>query len=338
MKELPNPRHDAARHPIAVVAERTGLSQDVLRVWERRYGVVSPERGPGGQRIYSDADIERLGLLHAATRAGRGIGQVARLPTDALAAMVDEDIAARERRASVAIAAPEAGELVAASLALTRNLDSAHLDEALRRAAARMGVSAFLESVAAPLLRRVGDEWHAGRLTPAQEHLASSVLHDIIVEIMRAFARQNGALPPTLLVATPAGDRHVIGAALVGAAAAVEGWNVLYLGSDLPAAEIAEAARAAAVRVVAISVVYVEERDRVLGELRALRSRLPAEVTLIVGGTGAATLAAELSAIDVRVESSIPGLLDELRKMEEQRDERDGGDEGDGREDPAGDR
>ena len=96
-----------------------------------------------------------------------------------------------------------------------------------------MGVTAFLESVAAPLLRRVGDEWHAGRLTPAQEHLVSSVLHDIAVETMRALTQQVGV--PRVLVATPAGERHVIGAALVGAAAAVEGWNVLYLGADLPA-------------------------------------------------------------------------------------------------------
>src|SRR6476661_3084343 len=99
MKALRPPDPAAARHPIAVVAERTGLSQDVLRVWERRYGVVTPKRGPGGQRLYSDADVERLALLHAATRAGRGIGQVAGLTTHAIAALVDEDSAARERRA-----------------------------------------------------------------------------------------------------------------------------------------------------------------------------------------------------------------------------------------------
>lgn len=97
MKHLSNREPAQARHPIAVVSERTGLSQDVLRVWERRYGAVQPERGPGGQRVYSDADIERLGLLQAATRAGRSISQVVRLTTDEIAALVGEDIAARER-------------------------------------------------------------------------------------------------------------------------------------------------------------------------------------------------------------------------------------------------
>ena len=312
MKALQENPTAAARHPIAVVAERTGLTQDVLRVWERRYGAVQPERGAGGQRRYTDADIERLALLHAATRAGRSIGQVAGLPTDALTALVDEDVAARARQSPPATAASAATEAVAASLALARALDGARLDEALRRTAARLGVSAFLESVAAPLLRQVGDEWHAGRMTPAQEHLVSSALHDIIVETMRSFSKANGA--PRVLVATAAGDRHAVGAALVGAAAAVEGWNVLYLGADLPAAEIADAARTAAVRVVALSLVYVDDRARVLGELRAIRSRLPREVTLIAGGGGAGALASELAAMGVRVESSMPGLVAELRR------------------------
>src|SRR5512141_1849871 len=95
-------------HPIAVVAERTGLSQDVLRVWERRYDAVQPVRSPGGQRHYSDADIERLSLLRAATGAGRSIGQVARLPTEAIAALVADDAAARSRRASAPSGTPDA--------------------------------------------------------------------------------------------------------------------------------------------------------------------------------------------------------------------------------------
>jgi len=175
-----------------------------------------------------------------------------------------------------------------------------------------MGMSAFLESVAAPLLRRVGDEWHAGRLNPAHEHLVSSVLQHIITETMRAFVPPHGA--PRVLVATPSGDRHAIGAALVGAAAAVEGWNVVYLGADLPSAEIAGAAHAAAVRVVAVSIVYVEERDRVVGELRALRAQLPPKVALIAGGGGAAALEKELTALGVIVAPSVPGLIAELRR------------------------
>ena len=88
-----NPRGQAAaeaKHPIAIVAERTGLTQDVIRVWERRYGAVDPARGKGGQRLYTDADVERLHLLNRASDAGRSIGQIAKLPPSDLARMVDE--------------------------------------------------------------------------------------------------------------------------------------------------------------------------------------------------------------------------------------------------------
>ena len=299
------------RHPIAVVAERTGLSHDILRMWERRYGVVSPVRAPSGLRLYTDADVHRLVLIQTAMRGGRSISRVAKLSTSELAALVDDDKAARAQRAPSAGEAYDPGDVVGASLALARLLDASALDEALRRAAVVMGLPAFLEAVAGPLLRRVGDEWHAGRLSPAHEHLVTSSLHDIVIAMMRAFTHRPGA--PTVLVATVAGERHVIGAAIVGAAAALEGWNVLYLGANLPASEIADSAEAAGARMVAVSIVYVEDREAVLREMRELRERVPGSTALIAGGAGAAMLTKDLTAIDIRVESSISGLLAELR-------------------------
>lgn len=204
-------------------------------------------------------------------------------------------------------------DIVESALILARSLDAPALDETLRRSVAELGVSPFIETVAGPLLRRVGDEWHAGRLSPAPEHLVSSIVHDIVAGTMRAFPQRHGA--PRVLVATPAGDRHAIGAALVGAVAAMEGWNVLYLGTDLPAHEIADAASAARVRVVALSVVYVDDAARVLDELRTLRSRLPAAVAIIAGGAGARSIAAELTSIGVLVEAGVPGLVTQLRRM-----------------------
>ena len=296
------------RHPIAVAAERTGLTQDVLRVWERRYKAVQPAREKGGRRLYTNADIDRLILLNAAAEAGRSIGQIAGLSDKALARMVEEDTDSRISRAAVAeTPAVDTQDLVATALALTRSLSSAPLDAHLRRAAARLGVTAFVERVAAPLLQAVGDEWHAGRLTPSQEHLASSIVHDILIATMRGFARSPDS--PRVLVATPAGERHAIGAALAGAFAAVEGWNVIYLGTDLPASEIAAAAVTADVSLVAVSVVHVDDRERVLGEVRSLRGRLPDAIAMTAGGTGATLLKRELTASGVRVAEKIEDLF-----------------------------
>ena len=314
MKALPIPNPAVGRHPIAVVADRTGLSQDVLRVWERRYSAVQPERGSDGKRRYTDADIERLSLMRAATSAGRNVGAVARLSTAAIAALVEEDAQAQDRRAAFTAGTSDAEAAVDESMLLVRSLDGPLLDQRLRRAASLMGVSVFLESVAAPLLRRMGDEWHAGRLTPSQEHLASAVLHDIAMQTMRTFGQRNGG--SRLLVATPAGDRHAIGAALIGAVAAVNGWEVIYVGADLPAREIGVAAVAANVRLVALSIIYMDDADRVLGEMRTLRSLLPREVTLVAGGAGAGVIERQLTALGIRVELSLTGWTGTLRRQQ----------------------
>lgn len=303
------------KHPIAVVAERTGLSQDVLRVWERRYRAVEPKRGPDGHRVYSDADIARLRLLSAATNSGRSIGQVARLSTRELSRMVAEDDAERAveaapRAPAARTAAPNAAHFVEQAAAATAAMDGAELEHVLRGAIAQLGMPTFIEDVATPLLRRIGDDWHAGRASIAHEHLASATIHDILVEAMRAMARRSGRA--TVLVATPSGERHAIGAALVGAAAASDGWRVVYLGADTPASEIADAALTTNARAVALSIIYIHDRARTLGELRSLRALLPPSVMIVVGGRGAEALSAELVPLGIRVGTSSFDLREAL--------------------------
>jgi MerR family transcriptional regulator, light-induced transcriptional regulator len=312
------PEHTASRHPIAVVAERTGLSQDLLRVWERRYQAVQPRRGAGGHRTYSDADIERLRLLNAVTNAGRSISHVAGLSTDELSRMAQEDAAARRDQASndtnraARSQHSRTAEVVEQALAATARLDAAEVEHLLRRAVAEFGVIAFIEGVASPMLRRIGDDWHAGRVSIAHEHLASSIVYDLVTESMRSLTRRSG--PDAVLVATPTGEHHAIGAALVGAAAAAEGWRVVYLGADVPAKEIAAAAAIASdVRVVAISLTYLREREKMVNELRDLRALLPAAVVLVAGGTGTGGIETELSAAGIRVGTDLADLRDTLR-------------------------
>lgn len=314
MKKLGSRRADsrsAGAHPIAVAAERTGLSQDVLRVWERRYGAVKPKRDELDQRTYTDADLQRLRLLHGATRGGRSIGQVARLSDEALMKMVTEDAAARAERALTSSTPVDDVAIVNTALKLTRSLEPGALDGHLRRAVMTLGLTGFLERVAVPLLRKVGDEWHAGRLSPALEHFASSTLYHIIVERMRSFAPR--ADMPSILIATPAGERHAIGAAIVGAHAAVEGWRVIYLGADLPAEDIVDSAIATRADIVALSVLYLEDRERVVGELLAVRSRLPLKIPLFVGGAGALALKRDLATPGIYVTGNVAEIQHEAR-------------------------
>ena len=312
---MPEPESSPLSHPIRRVADRTGLSPEVIRAWERRYGAVKPTRSPGGQRQYSDAQVERLRLLAAAVLAGRGIGQVATLPLAQLAALVAEDAGAG---IEVPSAKPDHGSspgtmVVARALGLASKLDGDGLSELLRRAAAARGVSAFLDTVVSPLLWRVGEAWQAGRLTPAQEHLASCTVREVVTDTVRALAAPASA--PRVLLSTLAGERHELGALLAGATAAVHGWRVVYLGPDLPAQVIATAARRAHARVVGISVVYVEDRAVTIGELRALRDALPSDVPVLAGGAGATVLAPELRSSGIQVVSDLRALSSDLARL-----------------------
>lgn len=300
------------RHPIGVVAERTGLSQELLRVWERRYGVVVPERGEGGQRLYSDDDIERLRLLRRATQGGRSIGGVAGLSSAELLRLVREDDEASIARHGRKPAAPLDEEVLRA-VTYAREMDAAALDVLLRRTASTVGVPSFVEGMVAPFMRRVGDEWHAGRLTPAHEHLATSVVQRVLATLLASLPAEPGA--PSLVVASLTGDRHEVGVMVAAAAAASEGWRVVYLGADLPAGDIMGAAEKTGAAAVAISIVYVDSVDRMAGELRSLRLLLRASVPVLVGGAGAAAVVAAAGAEGV-LSVTVDGLRAALRRVE----------------------
>lgn len=299
------------RHPIGVVAERTALSPDVLRVWERRYGAVRPARSAGGQRLYTDADVERLRLLSRATHAGRSIGQVAGLDTASLAALVREDEA--QRGAARASSPDRAARIVSQALRRMERLDADGVRRGLARAAVELGAADFVEGVAAPLLREVGDGWHAGRVTTAQEHLVSGVVRGLLARLVEGLEVPEPGV--RLVVATPAGERHEIGALLVAAVAAQEGWGVAYLGPDLPAGEIAAAAVAVGARGVAVSAIYAADPGRLVAELRALRAGLPGEVALLAGGSGAGAASQELADAGVQHVSDLAELRTVLGRL-----------------------
>ena len=123
---MPLPDNSAASlHPMRLVCLRTGLSPDLLRAWEKRYGAVTPVRSPGGQRLYSDADVARLTLLARAVESGRAIGQIAHLPLDDLQGLVDKDARALQNAPSSVTAAESWESIQVEALAAMLRFDSA---------------------------------------------------------------------------------------------------------------------------------------------------------------------------------------------------------------------
>lgn len=272
-----------------VVARRTGLGADVIRVWERRYGAVAPARDSAGRRLYSDGDIDRLLLLRRATEGGRRIGDVARLGTSELERLVDED-----RTHGAHVASPPSGvqaprdsaqHYLQACLAAIQAVAPADLESTLQRAAVALSTPVLLDQVLVPLLEEIGERCRVGGLRVSHEHAATAVLRTFLAQLIGAYRAQEHA--PVLVVATPVGQRHELGALMAALSAAAEGWKVIYLGPDLPAEEIAYAAVQTKAAAVALSIVFPPDDPRIADELRRFRRALPHEMRLFTGGLGA---------------------------------------------------
>ncbi len=303
-----------ACHPINVVAHRTGLTPYVIRIWEQRYGAVKPDRTGTNRRLYSEQEVERLALLRAVTQAGHKIGIIAHWPTEKLREQALVATApARSARRTLA-ADLNAGEaLIAECVATMQALDATALQATLQRGAIGLGTMGLLQQVVAPLTQRIGELWIAGRITIAHEHLATAVLRAFLLNAARPFAENQRA--PRLLVATPAGQLHELGALLVGAAATQLGWQIVYLGASLPAAEIAGAARQTQARAVALSLVYPEDDAQLPGELKSLREMLPADVAVVAGGRAVPAYREALAGIGARPVHDLAELATELAAL-----------------------
>lgn len=315
---LATPPSAEPRHPIRVVATRTGVTPTTLRAWERRYGVVEPSRSDGGQRLYSDDDVRRLVLLRRLTDQGRAISQVAELDDRELEALDAEDRAAR-RDVVEPIGAPAGTPRARASLdralEAVEALDAAALEAELRRGVVALGAGLFIDELVAPLLTEIGDRWSRGELRPAHEHVATAVVERVLSWMIEPVGPTE-ARDPVMVVGTLSGEVHALGALLAGATAALQGWRVTFLGRDLPAVEVALAATRLGARAVGVSVVNPLDVDGIPDQLRALLANLDDGVRVVLGGASAEALARQVADVRLRAVRDMPAfraLLDELR-------------------------
>lgn len=311
-------------HPIKVVARRTGLSQHVIRVWEKRYGAVEPSRTETNRRLYSDAEIERLHLLCQLTKAGHGICRIARLSTDQLRALCEHAVSPADvvflpdrPVTTVSTADPKPDTIhqyLDQALEAIRTLDDEALDRVLEKATIELGHQGLLQKVVGPLVCCLGEKWEDGSIKVAHEHFASAALRTFLSNFAKPCSLPESA--PIIIVATPSGQNHELGAVLVAAAATSKGWRVKYLGTNLPACELSGAALQSKARAVALSVVYPDDDPDLIQQFINLRKCLPPEVAILVGGRAAESYADAIIGIGGCLLTDLPQLyrkLDELR-------------------------
>ena len=269
-------------HPIGVAAKRTGISTHLIRMWERRYSAVSPERTDTGRRLYTDEEIERLTLLHRATVEGQSIGSIAGLPNEQLRELVGTQTLALDE----AVGRPvDAEQHIKLCLQAMQNLDAGNLEVHLLRASVTLGQRAFLEQMLHPLLERTGEMWSNGALRVVHEHLASAVIRSLLGSINTSMS--NLASAPLLLSTTPVGQQHEFGALMASVTAAAAGWRTIYLGANMPAEDIVEAANSSGAAAIALSLVYSDDDHRIPSELRKMTQMTAGKIPVLVGGRSA---------------------------------------------------
>jgi DNA-binding transcriptional MerR regulator/methylmalonyl-CoA mutase cobalamin-binding subunit len=256
---------------------------DTLRAWERRYGIVAPRRDDRG-RLYTDGDLRKVRLLKRLVDSGHAIGRLARLDGPGLEALVqggDGRLAPAVERA-----APGERPGPGAVLEALERFDAAAADRELARLAALLPVRELCREVALPLMRRVGDEWARGRFTVGQEHLASAALRNLLGTLLRLQSVPGAGSRGAVLFATPEGELHELAVLAAAVLAAGGGLGAVYLGPNLPAGDLVDAARRAAAKAVVLGVLCAGAFDPVPA-VAQLQRRLPRGVELLVGGNPA---------------------------------------------------
>jgi MerR family transcriptional regulator, light-induced transcriptional regulator len=223
---------------IGELARRTGVSPELLRAWEQRYGLLQPTRTTGGFRLYSTADEARVRRMQRLVSDGLAAAQAAQL--------------LRSGEPEERTAPPAAALLDDEAATLADSLDG--LDEpaansALDRLFSAYTIEAVLQRVVIPYLQRLGQRWETGEVSVAQEHFASNLLRGRLLGLAQGWGQGRG--PAAVLACLP-GEQHELGLLIFGVALRRRGWRITYLGTNSPIDAVADITRSLAPAVVVL--------------------------------------------------------------------------------------
>lgn len=258
---------DGPRLRIGELSKRVGVSRELLRAWEARYGLLRPERTAGGLRLFSEDDERRVHLMRKHMAAGLSASEAARLASSG------EESASREGAASFA-------EI---RTALSDGLEA--LDEPMAQSALDQLFSAFalpfaLSEVILPYLHQLGERWAAAEASIAHEHFASNLLGGRLRALSRGWGTGVG---PRAVLACPPGERHELGLLCFGLALREHGWRITYLGAETPLRELTDALGELAPSIVVLSAISQQRFSDASEEI----TELAAQVRVGLGGAGA---------------------------------------------------
>src|SRR5205814_3105887 len=259
---------------ISAVERETGLSKDVLRIWERRYGFPHPDRDDNAERQYAADEVAKLRAIKRLMDTGLRPGKLIRQSLDELNVLAEQRV--HPRRDAIAPA------IERDVLTLLKAHDVAGLHGTLTNLLLRHGVQRFVVDTVAPLNRAVGEAWMRGELQVFEEHLYTEQLQAALRSAINAFPRLSGT--PTVLLTTFPGEQHGLGLLMVEALLVPEGAQCISLGTQTPLDDIVRAALAHKVHIVAVSFSAAFALRQAGDGLSELRRHLPASIHIWAGG------------------------------------------------------
>ncbi|MBV8998228.1 MAG: MerR family transcriptional regulator [Solirubrobacterales bacterium] len=210
-------------HRIGEFARRVGVTPELLRAWEQRYGLLQPVRTPGGFRLYGEEDAERVARMRQALDEGLSAAEAARV---ALEAAGSPDRLIEDARARL--------------MSAIEYYDEAALQAVLDDGLAAFGLEAFVRDLILPALSAVGRGWEQGRVEISQEHFASNLIRGRLLSLARLWGR---GLGPIALLACAPGEQHDISLLVFGLILRSHGWRIVFLGADTPLSTLQQTAR-----------------------------------------------------------------------------------------------
>ncbi len=248
-------------YSVRAVTRLTGVNEHTLRAWERRYQAVVPDRTQTGRRCYSEVQVQRIKQLMALVRRGHAISNIAGWPDDKL----DSTIA--EYDPTDVHLSPDAEfeerELIRETLRVAtssvEHFEMGRLQKQLQKARYSLSGLSFAVKFAAPLARIVGDMVQSGRMSVAQEHIITALLKAHLLNLMADMNRGGEEGRKAVMLATMEGDHHELGILIGAVILAGSGYEPVFVGANIPAVPLAEAASAWRVHAVLLGVTALAE-------------------------------------------------------------------------------
>jgi len=283
---------------ISAVERDTGLSKDTLRMWERRYGFPDPLRDANGERMYPIEQVHRLQLIKRLMDQGHRPGKIISRPLEELTALGNVRSAPAPLRQDLEI-----------FLKLVRAHQLPELRRHLSQTLMRQGLHTFIIDTVAPLNHAVGEAWMRGEFAVFEEHLYTEQIQSLLRNAVTSIQPQ-GRAPRVLLTSFPQ-EPHSLGLLMVEALLAVEGASCVPMGTEMPLEEIARAAQAHKVEVVALSFSAAFNEKQAAQGLAELRLLVPERTAIWAGGSGLARLRRPIPGVEVIVD--LHGVVERVK-------------------------